>query len=178
MNVKDVGYKVHVSRETLSALPATESSLKLLTYLHVRENELDLYGFSSQGELEMFELLIRISGIGPKGALSILSVASPKDLRIAILGGDDKLLTKVSGIGKKTAQKIILELKGKVEELGVEEGETAPEELSQKQDAIDALVALGYTRAHAREALSQVSGDVADVETRVKEALKLLGRKR
>lgn len=178
LNVGDVGYKIFVSRDTLTNLPKTENSSKLFTYLYVRENELDLYGFLTRGELAMFELLIGISGIGPKGALSILSVASPKDLRIAILSGNDKLLTKVSGIGKKTAQKIILELKEKVEEFRIEGGEGMPEELEQRQDAIDALVALGYLQRDAREALSHIPKEVMDIEERVKEALKILGGKR
>lgn len=178
LGVRGVGYKVFVSRETLGNLPKIESFSKLFTYLYVRENELDLYGFLTRGELAMFELLIGISGIGPKGALSILSVASPKDLRIAILSGNDKLLTKVSGIGKKTAQKIILELKEKVEEFRIDGGEGMPEELEQRQDAIDALVALGYLQRDAREALSHVSKEVMDIEERVKEALKILGGRR
>lgn len=178
LNVGDVGYKVFVSRETLGGLPALGIPLKLYTYLYVRENELDLYGFSTEDELDMFELLIGISGIGPKGALSVLSVASPKDLRIAILSENDKLLTKVSGIGKKTAQKIILELKGKVEKLRGEEREFAPDELSQRHDAIDALVALGYSQRDAREALAEVPEEVKDVEERVRGALKILGKNR
>ncbi len=176
INVGNVGYRVFVSRETRNVLPEAGNPVKLYTYLYVRENELDLYGFSSQDELDMFELLIGISGIGPKGALSVLSVASPKDLRIAILSENDKLLIKVSGIGKKTAQKIILELKGKVEDWEAGEKEIAPEELSQRHDAIDALVALGYTARDAREALSQVSAEENNIEGRVKEALKILGK--
>lgn len=175
INVGDVGYKVFVSDHTFAALPETGKDLKVYTYLYVRETELDLYGFLTQEEEGIFELLIGISGIGPKGALSVLSVATPKELRIAILHEDDKLLTKVSGIGKKTAQKIIIELKEKVEEFGEGEG-MGPEELSQKHDAIEALIALGYPRRDAREVLSSLPPEIKDVGEKVKEALKVLGK--
>lgn len=176
VDVNGVGYKAFCSDDTLSRLGGAGEAAHLFTHVYVREDELDLYGFSSEVELEMFELLISISGIGPKGAISILSVAPVADLRSAILSGNDSLLTKVSGIGKKTAQKIIIELKEKVEELGAVGGTTG-EGLSQKQDALDALVALGYSQREARAALSKISPDVENVEMRVKEALKILGRK-
>jgi len=166
---------VFVSSNTFAALPETGGEIKVYTYLYVRETELELYGFLTQEEEGLFELLIGISGIGPKGALAVLSVATPKELRIAILHENDKLLTKISGIGKKTAQKIIIELKGKMEEFADEEG-MAPEELSQKHDAIEALVALGYPRRDAREALSNLPPEIKDVGEKVKEALKVLGK--
>lgn len=177
VDVNGVGYKVFCSDETLSHLGGVGEESHLFTHVYVREDELDLYGFSTQAEIDMFELFISISGIGPKGALSILSVAPVADLRSAIISGNDTLLTKVSGIGKKTAQKIIIELREKVGSIETREGVVGIEELSQKQDALDALVALGYSQREAREALSKVSPDIRDVETKLKEALQILGRK-
>ena len=179
LNVGNVGYRVFLSSHTFDSLPELGTNVKFFTYLYVRENALALYGFLASEELKMFEHLISISGIGPKGALSVLSIASPKDLRIAIFSGDDKLLTKVSGIGKKTAQKIILELKGKIEGIeGEGRGDATPESLRERQDAIDALHALGYSQHEAREALAQVADTVTSIEERVKEALRILGGKR
>lgn len=177
VDVNGVGYKVFCSDETLSRLGGVGEESHLFTHVYVREDELDLYGFSTQAEIDMFELLISVSGIGPKGALSILSVAPIADLRSAIMSGNDGLLTKVSGIGKKTAQKIIIELKEKVGGIETREGVVGTEELSQKQDALDALVTLGYSQREAREALSKVSSDIRDVETKLKEALQILGKR-
>jgi len=111
INVNSVGYKVFISTATFKNLPEKDEKVKLHTHLHVREDVMELYGFLSIKELEFFELLISISGIGPKGALNILNVASVDTLKRAIVNEESSILTKVSGIGKKTAEKIILELK-------------------------------------------------------------------
>jgi Holliday junction DNA helicase RuvA len=135
----------------------------------VREDALDLYGFLSEEELSFFEMLISISGIGPKTALNVLSVSSVSALKKAISTSDVSHLVKVSGIGKKIADKIVLELKDKVEGSD-ENGPTLREEV----DAIEALKALGYSQKEAREALKEASGKTTS--ERIKEALKILGK--
>ncbi len=170
VNVNGVGYKVFISANTFKTLPEKGEKVKLYTHLHVREDAMELYGFLSLKELEFFELLISISGIGPKGALNILTVASVETLKKAIVNEESSILTKVSGIGKKTAEKIILELKNKVGE------EYLGKEVSGDSEAIDALIGLGYRLREAREALKKVPKEVEGVENRVREALKLLGR--
>jgi Holliday junction DNA helicase RuvA len=136
----------------------------------VREDALDLYGFLDREELEFFEMLINVSGIGPKGALSILGITSIETLRKAISIGDTSYLTKISGIGRKTAEKIVIELRDKI---GTElEGSSLQVEL----DALEALKSLGYSAIEAREALKKVNSDT-DTNTKIREALKILGGK-
>lgn len=168
LDVNGVGYKVYISGSTFKNLPKKGEKVKLYTHLHVREDALELYGFLSLKELEFFELLISISGIGPKGALNILNVASVETLKKAIVNEESSILTKVSGIGKKTAEKIILELKNKIsDELG---------EVGVDDEAIDALMSLGYKLKDAREVLKKVPKEIEGVENRIREALKLLGK--
>ncbi|MFH1308821.1 MAG: Holliday junction branch migration protein RuvA [Patescibacteria group bacterium] len=166
VNVNGVGYKLHISMSTFKNLPEKQEKVKLYTYLHVRENILDLYGFLEQEELVFFELLLSISGIGPKGALNILTVSSIENLKRAISSEQSDILTKVSGIGKKMAEKIILELKNKIDHI---DGD-----LSYDNEAIDALVSLGYKIKEVREALKKV--DHEDVGEKIKQALKILGK--
>lgn len=170
IDVNGVGYKVFISGNTFKNLPEKGEKVRLFTHLHVREDAMELYGFLTPKELEFFELLISISGIGPKGAMNILSVASIETLKKAIINEESTILTKVSGIGKKTAEKIILELKNKVGD------EFLGEKVSVDNEAIDALIGLGYKLREAREALKKVPKEVDGVENRVREALKLLGR--
>ncbi len=141
----------------------------LFIHTHVREDAFDLYGFLNYEELEFFEMLITVSGIGPRGALVILGVASIETLRKAISSGDLAYLTKISGIGRKTAEKILLELRDKV---GAETEGTLQGEL----DALEALKSLGYSQNEARDALKQIDSGT-DTNTKVREALKILGRK-
>lgn len=169
--VNGVGYKIHLSGQAIKNLPKVGEKIKLFTYLHVRENILDLYGFLDSKEREIFELLITVSGIGPKGALNILTVASVETLKRAIAKEESEILTKVSGIGKKMAEKIILELKNKVED------SLDGESLSAEAESIEALISLGYKIAEARETLRKVPIEITDVAQRVTEALKLLGKK-
>ena len=172
VNVNGVGYKVFISLNTFKNLPEKGEKVKLYTSLYVRENIIDLYGFLNPEELEFFELLISISGIGPKAALGILSVASVKTLKRAIISGESELLTKVSGVGKKMAAKIVLELRNKIEDVSIGE-----EKMIHHSEAIDALVALGYRLIEAREALRKIPEEVKDVGEKVKQALKILGKK-
>lgn len=170
IDINGIGYKVFISNNTFKNLPEKGKKVKLYTYLYVRENLMDLYGFLNMEELEFFELLISISGIGPKGALSILTVASIETLRRAIANEESSILTKVSGIGKKMAEKIILELKNKVGEEFIGKG------IGVDSEAIDALMSLGYKIQEARQILKKVPKKVEGVENRVREALKLLGK--
>jgi len=171
LDIHGVGYSIHVLPELLKKIKEGEK-ISLFTYLSVRENSMDLYGFIEKEELDFFGLLVSISGIGPKSALSIISLAPPETLARAIISGDTTYLTKVSGIGKKMADKIVLELKNKMKE-----PEMAEEfHLGEEGDIIDALRALGYKQAEAREALKQVPKDISGTSERIKEALKLLGK--
>ena len=170
-----VGYKVRVAVDTLQALrQSADKKASLWIYTVVREDALDLYGFQNQNELEFFEMLISVSGIGPKGALGILNVAPVEHLKEAIAMGDTGALTKVSGIGSKSAQKIILELRDK---LGGDINETGSTMLGDERDAIEGLVALGYAERSAREALKKVSPEIKGTGARIKDALKQLGKK-
>lgn len=173
MDIGGVGFKVFVSAATLENLPAAGQSAALHTHLNVREEALDLYGFLTQEELKFFELLLTISGVGPKVALGVLSIASVKTLVSAVAKGEVEFLTKVSGIGTKIAQKIILELKDKIVKLGFEAGEAATLE---DYEVIDALIGLGYTPNQARRAVRDLPKNIKGVEKRIKEALKTLGK--
>ncbi len=168
-----VGYKVSVSTNTLLKLSKEDvDSVPVWTYLAVRENALDLYGFIEHSELKAFEMLITISGIGPKSALGILSVATIDMLRSAVSSGDSSHLTKVSGIGKKMAEKIIIELRDKLGALEGDEGES--NELKEESETIEALEALGYSTKDAREALKKTDDSAITTEEKVKQALKNL----
>lgn len=171
VNVNGVGYKVYCSIATLEKLGNKGDQAKLFIHLYPRENLLDLYGFLSYEELEFFEMLISISGIGPKASLAVLSIASLKELKASIASGQVGLLTKVSGIGKKTAERVILELRSKILVPGRD-----VRQLVSDDETMDALVSLGYTRRQAKEALSKVPAKIKEVENRIKEALKILGK--
>jgi holliday junction DNA helicase RuvA len=162
-----VGYKIAVSPDALSKTNKIGEEIFLWIHTVVREDALDLYGFVEHAELEFFEMLIGVSGIGPKSALIILSVASIETLRQAIGTSDTAYLTKISGIGKKTAEKIILELRDKFDEKDFGS-------LKEELDALEALKSLGYSQGEAREALKKVKS--IDTNTKIKEALKILGK--
>ncbi len=165
LDVSGVGYKLFT---TMASLDASKNDDQVFwTYLAVRENAMDLYGFTTKEELGFFELLITVSGIGPKSALSILSVASISNLRNAIVSGDTSHLVKVSGVGKKNAEKIVLELKDKLTSSGEEFS------VSGDVDVIEALKSLGYGEREAREALKKVTGESSTGE-KIKKVLKIL----
>lgn len=158
-----MGYEIQVPANLPEQLPSIGSELKLHTYLHVREDAMQLFGFLTKGDLEMFQLLITVSGIGPKGALGILSVLSAEDLRFAILAGDVKAISSAPGIGKKTAEKTVLELRDKVkledafeQKLNNTVQKTANTSQKAQQEAIEALVALGYSQTEALKAVRKV----------------------
>lgn len=172
LSVGGVGYQIALSTYTLGKIAGQDQAL-LHIHTHVREDQLALYGFLNEEELTMFELLISISGIGPKVALSILSIADVKTIRTAIVNKDPSILTRVSGVGKRTAERVIIELQNKVEGVGIEDQESA----LAGQDAIEALTSLGYSVTEAREALKLVSPEIKDVSLRIRQALKNLGKK-
>ena len=177
VDVQGVGCELDVSMSTFYQLPATGAEVTLYTHLAVREDALDLYGFAERESLQFFELLIKISGIGPKSAMNILSVASLDSLKEAVGTGDVAYLTKISGIGKKTAEKIILELRDKLPA-----SSSPASSLQSESDALEALESLGYGRKEAHDALRKVPAGGASPSTslgaseRVREALKILGK--
>ncbi len=174
-----IGYSIMMPLSAISDIPSNGSFVKIYTYLHVREDILALYGFLSQDDLDMFKLLITVSGIGPKGALGILSSIRPNDLRFAILAEDTKTITKAPGVGPKTAQKLIFELKDKID---LDEsfearslnndilGSSSEHIKNVKNETIEALVVLGYSRS---DALKVVRNIKIDENTNSEEALKI-----
>jgi len=173
LDVGGVGYKVGTTSDIVQKLKKEEENITLWTYLAVRENAMDLYGFLSISELNFFELLITISGIGPKTALGILNIASVHALETAIQTRDTSHLIKVSGLGKKVAEKIVMELKDKV---GALDSSKMTVEMSSNMDVIEALKALGYDAEEARDALKKIGNDVTSTNSKIKEALKILGK--
>lgn len=169
-----VGYQVFAG-ENFLADAKTGSEQEIYIHHQVREDASDLYGFKNLDDLNLFELLISVSGVGPKSALAVLSLVATDDIREAIVRGDASLLTKVSGIGKKTADRLVLELKNKVSKTS--SGTTlSGGGLSGLGDELDALMSLGYPINEAREALNLVEASITSTTGRVKAALKLLSR--
>lgn len=170
VEVGGIGYRVLCGTETMQKIPEKGKNVNLWTHHAIREDAHELYGFFHEAELEFFELLIGISGIGPKTALGILGLAPLDTLKRAIAAGEITYLTKVSGIGKKMAQKIILELREKL--VGATNGEAG--ELAGDVDVLEALISLGYSRTQARGALQGISSDITSTNARIKEAIKVL----
>lgn len=172
-----VGFKCQTTDNTLRKLPKIGEKARLYTYLNVREDALDLFGFADEKELSCFKMLISVSGVGPKAALSILSEITPEKFALYVASGDSKALTKAPGIGNKTAQRIVLELKDKVSNeqvaLGINE---APVSASGNiEEAVNALMVLGYTRTEASMAAAQADASLP-VEEIIRKALKLLAK--
>ena len=184
VDVGGVGMNVKISADTAARLPGVGEQVKLYTYTSVREDAFWLYGFLSRNDLEIFKKCITVSGIGPKGALSILSVLDADSLRFAIMTGDAKSIDKAPGVGTKTAERLILELKGKLEiddaligrEAAAYQKSLQPVGDSlKKQEAVEALVSLGYGQAEAAKAVNAIP-DLEEMETGavLKAALKFL----
>ncbi len=169
----NIGYKVFVTTATKLKHPK-DAPISLFTHLAVKDDALDLYGFPTLNELEYFELLITLPGIGPKSALGILEVASPEIIKTAIISEDPEHLTKISGIGRKNAEKIVSGLSGKISAIESEIAQARKE--SKGLDAIDALISLGYTQKDARDALKNMPKDIERTEEKIKYALKFLGK--
>ncbi len=176
IDVGGIGYKVYVGGESLEALAGNlGQNVSLFTYLAVRENALDLYGFKNQETLSMFEMLITVSGIGPKSAMGILAVASEHTIREAIVNEDTSYLTKVSGIGKKNAEKIVLELKGKFKDDDYTIG--SGKDVTKEALAVDALKSLGFDEREARDAVKKMDKELS-AEEMIRVALREIGTKR
>ena len=183
IDVHDVGVNVHISAQTAARMPGIGQEAKLYTYTSVREDAFWLYGFLSKGDLEMFKRCITVSGIGPKGALGLLSVMDGDQLRFAILAQDVKAISKAPGIGKRTAERLVLELKDKLDYAAEDIAREAADgnvmgavmDHPGKREAVEALVALGYGQTEAMKAVSQVEGaDALDSSALLKQALKKL----
>jgi Holliday junction DNA helicase RuvA len=180
----NIGYEVKVSPGTLSLLPGVGQEIMLHTYTHVREDLYQLYGFLTVDDLEIFRQLITVSGIGPKGGLAVLSVMSADDLRFAILTDDAKAIARAPGIGAKTAERIIIDLRDRVAAFSGERfvakergglGGSLATDSSAKNEAIEALVALGYGATEAHKAVKSAATDPEmDTETVLKAALRNL----
>lgn len=167
IDVGGIGYNVKVSADTAARMPGIGEQAKLYTYMNVREDAVSLFGFFSRDDLAIFRQCITVSGIGPKGALAILSSLSADALRFAIMSGDAKAISKAPGIGAKTAERLILELRGKIRVedtlVGKEMADygasaNAAADTAQKREAVEALVSLGYGQAEALKAVNAIEG--------------------
>lgn len=179
IDVGGVGYKIFMSNMAMAALGETGNVVKVHTHYYVREDNISLYGFASKEELKMFELLISVSGVGAKSAISMLSAISPSDFAMAIISDDVTKLKKVPGIGAKTAQRIILELKDKLknEEMAETSGEEVTNFVSKTEDtdeAIAALQILGYAKKDIEKVLSQIDLSGMSTQDIIKVGLKYL----
>jgi holliday junction DNA helicase RuvA len=166
-----VGYKVFLSKKALLMIPGIGQTLKLFCFTNVKEDAIDLYGFLNLEELEFFEILVDIRGIGPKAALEISSLGSLNSIKERILSKDEKVFEGISGIGKKKAMTIILELTGKIREMTP----VFTRAMAGEDEAEDSLVALGFNRQKAKMALEDISKDLKS-EERIRQALKILGQ--
>lgn len=186
-----IGYKVIVSPKVLNILSKSTDKVKFFVHsqLNMREGTFDMYGFQNKEDLELFHLLTSVSGIGPKGAMNVLSVVEPKHLKVAVINEDADYLKRVSGLGSKTAARLILELKNKVDHIDM--GDMQGIDLGQDGQAIEALLVLGYSMSQAKEALKESTLQQAGstglttsqgkkpitLEEKVREALRLLGKR-
>jgi Holliday junction DNA helicase RuvA len=186
VDVCGLGLQVQASPVTLARLPAKGTEVTLFTYLQLSENGQALHGFLTREEVRLFTLLISVSGIGPKVATAILATLSPEQLMLAIMAEDAAALSKAPGVGKKTAQRLVLELRDKMKTpdawaLGTDAGSTGmvfagSGVQTAKQDAMDALLTLGYGRAEALQAVMEIAEDGMQVEAIIKRSLKKLAR--
>jgi len=181
LDVRGIGFYIIVPYSVTSKLPSAGNEVRLYVYLNVRQDSMELYGFLNREDKLLFEKLISVSGIGPKAAISMLSVLSSTQLALAIATGDVKALSSAPGIGKKTAQRIILELREKIDREAVESSPSVADEAVAAQgvqkEALQALMALGYQAVEAQRAVDMVKDQAQDTATVVKLALKALDRR-
>ena len=175
------GYKIYISEKTMMTLGELGEKIKIYTHYHVREDNISLYGFTSNEELKMFELLLQVSGIGAKTAITMLSNITPSQFALAVISNDIKELVKIPGIGTKSAQRMILELKDKlkVENAIEEKSETKSEEISNVEainEATQALQILGYNKAEIKRVFEKIQLKNVSTEEIIKSALKNLAR--
>lgn len=176
IDVHDVGYNVRISAGTAQCLPPIGEEIKIYTYTLVREDTFELYGFLTKDDLDMFKKLITVNSIGPKGGLSILSVMDSDTLRYAIISGDAKAISKAPGVGQRSAEKIILDLKGKIDMPSNSVSgpdSSAPSVNGDVQETLEALISLGYSSSEALKAINKIpDAGSMDVEKLLKAALK------
>ena len=181
IDVGGLGYKIFMAENAINSIGEIGNTIKVFTYYRVREDDVSIYGFKTQEELRMFELLLSVSGVGAKSALVMLSCIEPSDFAIAVISNNVKLLTQVPGIGTKSAQRIILELKDK---LKTEQNDEHLEDLKAKsekvnenvQEAVSGLMVLGYTRKDIEKAFEHLAVETLSVEDLIKKGLILLSK--
>lgn len=169
METGGVGFKIAMPKNAVLALPGVSDAVRLFTYLAVREDSLDLYGFIRESELELFERLLTVNGVGPKSALAIMSIAPVDQIVMAINEGRTDLLTRVSGIGKKTADRVVLDLKGK---LTLKSSPQTLAILESDMELEETLIALGFSKSQAKSAVSKIDPAIKDFKARLREALR------
>lgn len=181
LDVNGIGYKVFMSENSMKKIGELGTTIKVYTYVKVREDDISIYGFSSAEELRMFELLISVSGIGAKSAITILSNIEPSSFALAVVSDDISVLKKLPGIGTKSAQRIILELKDKLKSINIEESDINESAVITNnneniEDMISALQVLGYTRKDIEKIIPKLDDNNHDLEDLIKNALNLLSK--
>ena len=182
IDINGLGYKVFMSQNNIDTIGELHNIIKVFTYVKVKEDDISIYGFKTQEELKMFELLISVSGVGAKSALVMLSCIEPSDFAIAVISNDIKVLTKVPGIGNKSAQRIILELKDKLKEEQLEEklkdsSKKTKDNSENINEAISGLMVLGYSKKDIEKAFEHLDIDNLSIEDLIKKGLILLSQK-
>ena len=182
IDINGLGYKIFMSQNNIDSIGELHNIIKVFTYVKVREDDISIFGFKTQEELKMFELLISVSGVGAKSALVMLSCIEPSDFAIAVISNDVKVLTKVPGIGNKSAQRIILELKDKLKEEQLEEklkdsSKRLKDNGENINEAISGLMVLGYSKKDIEKAFEHLDIDNLSIEDLIKKGLILLSQK-
>lgn len=182
IDINGLGYKIFMSQNNIDSIGELHDTIKVFTYVRVREDDISIYGFKTQEQLKMFELLISVSGVGAKSALVMLSCIEPSDFAIAVISNDVKVLTKVPGIGNKSAQRIILELKDKLKEEQLEEklkdsSKKLKDNSENINEAISGLMVLGYSKKDIEKAFEHLDIDNLSIENLIKKGLILLSQK-
>lgn len=182
IDINGLGYKIFMSQNNIDSIGELHNIIKVFTYVKVREDDISIFGFKTQEELKMFELLISVSGVGAKSALVMLSCIEPSDFAIAVISNDVKVLTKVPGIGNKSAQRIILELKDKLKEEQLEEklkdsSKRLKDNNENINEAISGLMVLGYSKKDIEKAFEHLDIDNLSIEDLIKKGLILLSQK-
>lgn len=182
IDINGLGYKIFMSQNNIDSIGELHDTIKVFTYVRVREDDISIYGFKTQEQLKMFELLISVSGVGAKSALVMLSCIEPSDFAIAVISNDVKVLTKVPGIGNKSAQRIILELKDKLKEEQLEEklkdsSKRLKDNSENINEAISGLMVLGYSKKDIEKAFEHLDIDNLSIEDLIKKGLILLSQK-
>ena len=182
IDINGLGYKIFMSQNNIDSIGELHNIIKVFTYVKVREDDISIFGFKTQEELKMFELLISVSGVGAKSALVMLSCIEPSDFAIAVISNDVKVLTKVPGIGNKSAQRIILELKDNLKEEQLEEklkdsSKRLKDNSENINEAISGLMVLGYSKKDIEKAFEHLDIDNLSIEDLIKKGLILLSQK-